>query len=214
MVRTAVFTVLFGVCGYGAVAAAQPPHAAPAAPCAEKEPIECPYGASGTWYTSINLKTLPGKSGQNACMFDRADMDSGPGPSLRVNMGSDGIFDVCNACDVNVTVQFDTWSAPWQRGFNHTMPPTTQDGTVTVNVPCRSQNSVIGYDALSPVQAKGWVRVRNEGAADFHDNLDPQVEIEGRIESQARRFGPWGVSVLLVLLWAVSRRRPRNTVDL
>jgi hypothetical protein len=208
MVRTAAVSLnVLGFCGLAALAAAQPPEAAPTAPCADKEAIECPYGASGTWYTSINLKTLPNGAGQMACMVDRNNMDPNPGPNLRVDMGSDGILDVCNACDVNVTVQFDTWTVPWQRGFNHTMPPTAVDGTVSLNVPCRSQSSVIGYDAISPVQAKGRARVKNEGGEKFHDDLEAELEIEGRVENLARRFGPWAVSILLALFLVLSRRR-------
>jgi hypothetical protein len=184
----------------------------PPASCG-KEPIECPYGASGNWYTSINLKMLPNNAGQLVCMFDRENMEpSPPGPQLHLGVGGDGVFDVCNACDVGVTVQFDTWDAPWHEAFDRTNPPASADGTVSLDVPCQDGRSLSGYDANSVVQAHGWVRVKNMGALQFHDDFDPELEIDGGFMRFTRSYGPWVLSGVLavLLLWAFTRRRMAN----
>ena len=85
---------------------------------------------------------------------------------------------MCNSCDVDVKVQFDTWSGPWHTNFQSTSPIASADETVTLqSVPCRGYGTVSGFSALSGGSFKSTVRVALVGGA-FDDDMDPELEIE------------------------------------
>ena len=187
-----------------AVAAQPPPEAA--TPCAEKPPVVCPYGFSGSSWTSINLKMQP-EGGKTVCKFDLARMDPPPGPSLQLAVGQSATYDVCNSCDVDVKVQFDTWSGPWHTNFQSTSPIASADGTVTLqSVPCRGYGTVSGFSALSGGSFKSTVRVALVGGA-FHDDMDPELEIEDNHPFKHLYKWVLALAAMLGVGWWLGRRR-------
>ena len=174
-------------------------------PCSEKPPIQCSYGGSNTFWTSINLK-MDG----SVCKFDRQNMDAEPGPRVSAGIGGGVEFRVCNACDADVRLMFDSWTDPWSQKFAHVNPaPSPSEEVTFTRVPCRSDYlSLTASGAKEPVTTKGTVHVSLIGQQP-HDRYDPELEIEGGL--RPGRYVIFAIMGLVALLaaWWLGRRAAR-----
>jgi hypothetical protein len=161
--------------------------ATPAAPCT-RPPIQCPAPFSTSTFVHINLEA----DSSAICRFNPRVIDD-----LKLYVGDSVQWSFCNACEADMTVQFDTTGPGPFNKFLAFLPMPSADNLVSLTAPCHAYGDASGISAQSSGDWKYSLRAKPVGAPTFPDVIDPRLEIDDR------GFTRWLQPLLLVGLGLV-----------
>ncbi len=187
-------------------AALQAQSAAQAAATCTRPPNTCPPQTSGLGFTTLSIINAD-EHGVKTCKFADHRLDR-----LETYIGSDGSWQLCNACDLPAEVVLDTWDdSAWGSHFEATSPLPNLDGSVSTTIGCHDTGAIDARRAKDEGRFNYKAHVRLTATSSFSDTIDPQLQIKrgGGLFRKMMMLGAHLLSLLLGVLlgYLLGRRR-------